>query len=221
MKHSAKAKLFGALLILLGVIGLIGEISLIVTYEKHLSREWSHPMTRWNYLAFFTQITNITVNLWLIAVGLALLLTLKRKYRFLTKPHIQGALTLYILVVGLIYCGILFWFLEPYSAAHWWGNVINIWHHIVVPIGMVVLFWKMPHRGNVRKRTLWFWMIFPITYLIFSEIRGLVDGWYPYPFLDPASPLFPVGLITLILIFIGLGFAMIWFHNAKARSQCL
>jgi hypothetical protein len=216
MGKFTKEKIVACVLILLGVIGLVGEVVLIATYEKYLSLEWSHPGSRWNYLAFFTEITNIVVDLWLIALGIAMLIGEGRVYRFLTKPHVQGALTLYILVVGIVYCGILFWFTETYSAVHWWGNLINVWHHVVVPIGMVVLWWKMPHTGHVNKKTLWYWMILPVVYLIVSEIRGLIDGWYPYPFLDPQSVLFPIGLVTLLLIFAGFGFAMIWVHNEKA-----
>ena len=212
-------RILGALLIALGILGIVCELVLVLTYKKYLSRDWSQPMTRWNLLAFFTQITNIVVNTWLILVGIALLFNLKRKYKFLTKPHIQGALTLYIFVVGLIYCGILFWFTEPYSPEHWWGNFVNIWHHLIIPTGMVILWWRMPHQGHIRKRTLLYWMIYPIAYLIFSEIRGLVIRWYPYPFLDPSSGiLFPLGLISLAIVITGFGYAFIWFHNAKVRK---
>jgi hypothetical protein len=29
------------------------------------------------------------------------------------------------------------------------------------------------------------WLIFPLAWLAFTLIRGAVDDWYPYPFLDP------------------------------------
>jgi hypothetical protein len=29
------------------------------------------------------------------------------------------------------------------------------------------------------------WLIFPLAWLAFTLIRGAVDNWYPYPFLDP------------------------------------
>ena len=203
----------------LGVLGIVFELVLIFTFESHLSQEWEHPESRWDLLAFFTQMTNLLVDIWIILVGIALLFNLKRKYKFLTKPHIQGALTLYIFIVGLIYCGILVWFTGFYSAAYWWGNVVNVWHHLIVPTGMVVLWMRMPHNDLIRKRTLLLWLIYPITYLIFSEIRGLLVGWYPYPFLDPSSGiLFPFGLITLVVVFIGFGFAFIWYNNVKVRQ---
>ena len=216
MKKQTKKKLLAGLMIAFGIIGIICEIVLVVTYEKYLSREWTHPGTRWNYLAFFTEITNIMVDLWLIMVGIAIMFDWKRKYKFWTKPQIQGAITLYILVVGVIYCGVLFWFTVPYSSAYWWGNVINVWHHLVVPTVMIIMFWNMPHSGHVSMKILWYWMIYPVTYLLFSELRGLIDGWYPYIFLDPHTPLFPIGLITAVIFIAGFGYALLWIHNAKA-----
>jgi len=218
-----KKKILAGLLILLGIVGIVAEIILIATYDRYLSGENSNPEKRWNMLAYFTQITNITVDVWLILVGIAVLFDKQKLYKFLTKPQIQGALSLYILVVGAVYCGILFPITRDYySAAAWWGNAVNIWHHIIVPTGMVVLWCIMPHKGRLKRRTMWFWMIYPMSYLLFSEIRGLIVGWYPYPFLDPGSGiLFPVGLITLTASFIGLGFAFIWYHNKRAKNQAL
>jgi hypothetical protein len=31
------------------------------------------------------------------------------------------------------------------------------------------------------------WLIFPLIWLALTLIRGAVDTWYPYPFLDPDS----------------------------------
>ena len=224
MKRKTKKRL-GILLIVLGTLGIVLEFILIITYDKYLSLEWAHPESRWNYLAFFTQLTNITVDLWLIVLGIALLINIKKQYRFLTKAHVQGALTLYILVVGLVYCAILFPVTrDVYSGRLWWGNVINIWHHVVVPIVMVVMWWRMPHKGHVSKTTLLYWMIYPMAYLVFSEIRGLITGWFPYPFLDWNTEmlggwLFPLGLASLVGLFAGLGYIMIWFHNSKIRRR--
>jgi len=222
MKQRTK-KILAGLLIAAGVLGIVCEMILIITYDQYLSFEWAYPETRWNFLAFFTQITNITVDIWMILVGVSVLFNRAKLYKFLTKPQIQGALSLYILVVGAIYCGVLLPISRDlYSAAYWWGNVINAWHHLVVPVGMVVLWCVMPHEGRLKKRTMWFWMIYPIAYLLFSEIRGLVVGWYPYPFLDPKSgPLFPIGLVSLTSVFIILGFAFIWYHNRRAKKQAL
>jgi hypothetical protein len=219
IEKSTKLRICGFLLIAFGVIGIVGEAVLIATYDKHLSLENSFPGTRWNQLAFFTQATNIAVDIWFIAVGVALLFGFAKFYKFLTKPHIQGALTLYIFVVGVIYCGVLVWFTGLYSASLWWGNVVNFWHHLVVPIGMVVLFWRMPHCTHVSAVNVVWWMIYPMVYLIFAELRGLVDGWYPYPFLDPRFPLFPLVLAMLIGIFAGLSFLMIFLHNRKAKMR--
>ena len=30
-------------------------------------------------------------------------------------------------------------------------------------------------------------MIYPLAWTVLTVIRGALDGWYPYPFLDPAN----------------------------------
>ena len=30
-------------------------------------------------------------------------------------------------------------------------------------------------------------MIYPLAWTVLTLIRGALDGWYPYPFLDPAN----------------------------------
>ena len=208
-------------MIVFAVVGIILEIILIVTYEKYLSQDWNVPGTRWNYLAFFTQITNIIVDSWLILVGVSILTKHKKLYKLLTRVQVQGAITLYIVVVGLIYCGILFWFTKLYPPVHWWGNLINAWHHIVVPLTMMILYIKMPHNGHVNWRNLAYWMIYPIAYLVLSEIRGIIDGWYAYPFLDPGTGvIFPLSLLGIVAVITGLGWIMIYTHNLKCKGSC-
>ncbi|MFP3387086.1 Pr6Pr family membrane protein, partial [Tritonibacter sp. SIMBA_163] len=31
------------------------------------------------------------------------------------------------------------------------------------------------------------WILYPVAYLIYTLLRGLVVEWYPYPFLDPGN----------------------------------
>jgi len=201
--------------LVIGVLGIALEAVQIVLYESHLSAEWSYPASQWNYLAFFTVITNLMVDLWLVAVALSVFFKWKRVYSFLTLPAIQGALVLYISTVGIVYCTLLFWFIGPYSMELWWANLIDMWNHLILPVGAVILFWLTPHTRKLNKSTVGWWLVWPVVYFLLSEIRGLVWDWYPYPFLKPSWFLFPFGITVTVGCFVGIGFLIVWLHNKK------
>ena len=213
-------KSFAALAFLVGAVGITLEIMQIVFYDTHLSMEWSYPSTKWNYLAFFTVITNLAVDVWLLLVALSVLFKCKKFFQFLTRPQIQGALVLYITTVGIIYCTLLFWFIGPYSRTLWWANLIDMWNPLILPLAMIVL-WLFamrismhgPAHSPITKRTLAYWMIYPLAYFAISVARGLVGDWYPYPFLRPSLILFPVGVAITTTCFLLVGSLIIWLYN--------
>ena len=208
-------KRFAVLALIVGTFGIAFEITQIVLYESHLSTEWSYPANQWNYLAFFTVITNLMVDLWLILVGVSVFLKFRRLYAFLTRPQIQGALVVYIATVSIVYCTLLFWFIGPYSMALWWANLIDMWNHLVLPMTMIVLWFSISRTVRIKWRTLAYWLVFPLVYFVLSEIRGLVWDWYPYPFLRPSWVMFPVGVFVSTACFVGFGALIIWLHNKK------
>lgn len=56
--------------------------------------------------------------------------------------------------------------------------------HTVVPL-LAVLDWLLfDQRGRFRWRYALYWLAFPLGYLAFALIRGLVVDKYPYPFIN-------------------------------------
>ncbi len=76
-------------------------------------------------------------------------------------------------------------------------------------------------KGNVRLRTLVFWMFVPFFYWIFIYFRALIwpnnplvgDSLYPYFFMDPASPYYWPGALAAIIYFGGIGLGFVFFGN--------
>ncbi|MDQ0261085.1 hypothetical protein J2W20_002999 [Sinomonas atrocyanea] len=97
--------------------------------------------------------------------------------------HLFGALAFYLVMTGIIYVVLVappeepWWTLELY-----WPQMI---HHRIVPLVMAID-WLLVTR-TVRGR--WWrplaWIAYPAAFLAFSWIRGGIDGWYVYSFLDP------------------------------------
>jgi hypothetical protein len=55
-------------------------------------------------------------------------------------------------------------------------------------LAVVLLDWVLSGRSAaVPYRRALLWLAVPAAYLVHSLVRGRVVGWYPYPFLDPAT----------------------------------
>lgn len=46
-------------------------------------------------------------------------------------------------------------------------------------------------------------MIYPLAWTVLTVIRGALDGWYPYPFLDPANGGYGAVVTTTVGIVVG------------------
>jgi len=211
-------KRFAVVAIVIGLLGIMFEITQIVMYETHLSQEWCYPANQWNYLAFFTVITNLLVDLWLIMVGVSVLCKLGKLNRFLTAPEVHGGLVLYIATVGIVYCVFLFWFIGSYSLDLWWANIIDMWNHFILPVFMIALWFCVKPARKIKWGTILYWLVFPFAYFVLSEIRGLIFDWYPYPFFRPSWVLFPLGIFITTTCFVGMGSLIIWLHNRRVKK---
>ncbi|GHG55366.1 hypothetical protein GCM10012320_27170 [Sinomonas cellulolyticus] len=120
-----------------------------------------------------------------LAVGLVLIASAAWRRERLPRwwDHLFGALAFYMVMTGIIYVVLVappsepWWTLDMY-----WPQMI---HHRIVPLVMA-LDWLLVTR---TVRGPWWrpfaWMIYPAAFLAFSWIRGAIDGWYVYDFLDP------------------------------------
>jgi hypothetical protein len=97
--------------------------------------------------------------------------------------HLFGALAFYLLMTGIIYVVLVappdepWWTLDMY-----WPWMVT---HRMAPL-VAVLDWLIVTRtvrGPWARPLLW--LFYPVAFLIFSWVRGALDGWYPYDFLDP------------------------------------
>jgi hypothetical protein len=105
-----------------------------------------------------------------------------------TPPALKGAVTLYVAITGLVYHLVLTnqasgFAMAPVERAlpDAIGNQLL---HTVVPL-LAVLDWLLfDERGRFRWRYALYWLAFPLGYLAFALVRGLVVDRYPYPFIN-------------------------------------
>jgi hypothetical protein len=104
-------------------------------------------------------------------------------------PVIKGALTLYVVVSGLVFHLVLNNPHTPFYAGPFHFRpaeaVGNQLLHTVLPLLAVADWLVLERRGRYRWRYALYWLAGPLAYLGYALGRGAAAGTYPYPFLDP------------------------------------
>lgn len=160
------------------------------------------------YFGFFTILTNL-----LVAISLSYLVLApdSRPGRFFAKATTLTAITVYIVVVGLVYNAVLRFLWAPQGLQ----KLVDEFLHSIIPV-LFLLYWMIyvPKR-HLQWRLLWGWLVYPLVYCIYTLLRGTASGFYPYPFMNVTGLGYPVVLrnclyVTLLflffsVLFIGLG----------------
>ena len=145
-----------------------------------------------NFFTFFTILSN------LLAMGV--LLEGGRRMLTGTPPipdMIRGAAVVYMTVTYIVFA-VLLRGLEEELQTHlaWVDSVFHRVAPIVLMLGWVV---DPPKERIPFRRALW-WLAFPLIWVVFTMIRGAIDGRYPYPFLDPANGGYGIVFVYIVAI---------------------
>jgi hypothetical protein len=127
------------------------------------------------FFAFFTILSNLFgAVLWLwLAVRW-------RRTRTRTDDLLRGASTLYLVVTFIVVVVLLSGAELSLS-----NPTVDFIVHKAFPV-LVVVDWLIdPPETDLRMQDVALWLIFPLIWVILTLVRGALDGWYPYPFLDP------------------------------------
>ncbi|WP_410607571.1 Pr6Pr family membrane protein [Amycolatopsis sp. lyj-109] len=146
-----------------------------------------------NLFCFFTIDSNLLVTL--VSTLVALGLVRGRLFAVLWLDALAG-----IIVTGIVYQVALAGLHDLHGLAFFADTML----HKVTPI-LFVLGWLLAGpRGALSWRTVWWSLLYPLTWLAFTLPRGALTGFYPYPFVDAGA--LGYGLVTLNCLFIGLFF---------------
>lgn len=101
------------------------------------------------------------------------------RQRPLRLELLRGGATVYLTVTLVVYALLL---AGPNDAGAPWMNTVL---HRVFPI-VVILDWAFaPSALPISIRQSLVWLVYPTAWIAYTMVRGLVVGWYPYPFIDP------------------------------------
>jgi hypothetical protein len=202
VKKSIK-RLLLLIIALLAWFGLILQLYLIV--EVNLKSHSSLVAAIVRYFSFFTILTNLLVAICATAI---LFFPGSRWGKFFSRPSVQTAIALYILVVGLIY---------SVALRHVWSptglQLVADWVlHDIVPF-LSVLYWAffVPKNSFAWKNAFW-WLLYPLLYLVYIMIRGEISHEYPYHFIDKNLldwSQWTVNVLVIVAVFAVLAFLIV------------
>ena len=91
-----------------------------------------------------------------------------------------------MVIVGVIYNALLRGGdPDPRDVGYAWPQFPNEVLHTYVPI-LIFIEWMLTRTTIALKINQAFWvLIYPLAWLTFSIARGLIQGWWPYWFIDP------------------------------------
>jgi hypothetical protein len=126
---------------------------------------------------YYTMQTNLLVCIWFT---LAIIWYNKPDSLKKIMGSLKGAFTLYITTTFVFFAILLQIFYHPTG----WAAFSNLILHYITPIAFIVDWIFTENQLRYKWIYLLYWIIYPIGYLSYSLINGILTGDYLYPFLD-------------------------------------
>jgi hypothetical protein len=145
------------------------------------------------YFSFFTVQSSLINIIVLLAGGV---LAVRRRDDPELFTAVRMATVAYAAVTAVVY-NVLLRDLpsDGFVGLGWPGEIMHVW----IPI-VILLDWLLsPGRPALGWGRIWLAIGYPLAWVALTLVRGVVTGWYPYPFLDPDAPAGPVSVIAYIV----------------------
>lgn len=162
------------------------------------------------FYAYFTIESNligVAVFVWLIVNGKAA--------RSKGLELLRGAATVYLTITFLV----VIFLLSGVDVGLQLGWV-DFALHKLFPV-IVVLDWIVdPPTVRLSYRDTLVWLAYPLIWTGLTLVRGAADGWYPYPFLNPANGGYGQVAVTVVAVIVGYFVVAVgWIAVGNARGR--
>ncbi|WP_321807652.1 Pr6Pr family membrane protein [Burkholderia sp. BCC1993] len=193
---------------------LIAALLAVSTTLHSVAGNWGMPAFHLgNYLSYFTQLSSLYAAAMLVA-GLSRI-TRRGSARY---ESMRGAAVLYVLITAIVYELLL----ARLDALRHVTPALNNWVlHRIVPLVVLCDWLYMEPRSPIPWRSAVAWLGFPVIYLGYTLVRGALENWYPYPFVDPRPHGYLPVAIQCSLIALGaagLALGIRWLGNHARQS---
>lgn len=187
-----------------------------VLFQYYLSlgaRVDSVGVTTFRFVSYFTILTNSLVG---ICTSYLLLNPNSKLGRFFAKPQTLTAVTVYILIVGLVYNLILRFLWDPKGLQY----VVDQMLHTVIPVLFFIFWLAFVPKKELQWKNVFPWLLYPLIYTVYILIRGAIVNEYPYPFIDVTILGYRDALINGVgVLFAFLGISLLLVAIAKWTSR--
>jgi len=168
------------------------------------------------YFSYFT-IQSSMMNVVVLLVGAMLAFRFKRDTVIYTG--VRSAILVYAVVTAGVY-NVLLRGLPPegFVGIQWPNEVEHVW----IPLLILIDWLFSTGRARLGYRWLWVAVGYPLLWCAFTLVRGAATGWYPYPFINPATDgWFSVlaYIVALAAIIVGLAALAIRYSRAEWRQK--
>lgn len=204
-----------------GVLSLVAGLSVLASIIVQVSDQIDAGRFQpEEYFAYFT-IQTAMINIVVLVVGGIL------AFRTPIDPPLYAAVRASVFAYAVV-TGVVFNVLlrgipndDGYIAPVWPNENLHVW----IPI-YVALDWLLnPTRARLQWRTMALAVSFPLIWVGVTMVRGAIEGWYPYPFLEPFGPAgvagvvqYVVGIAVLIIALAALAVAINRLHHRVTGS---
>jgi hypothetical protein len=124
----------------------------------------------WRFFGYFTIITNLFA---------AIVLSMAVFRRSTARLEFCAATAM--IMVGAVYSLLLREIWNPQGLE----KLADVALHDVLPV-MTLLFWLFSPRRRLTAKDVAASLVLPLAFCAYAMVRGALDGWYPYPFIDVA-----------------------------------
>jgi hypothetical protein len=190
-------------------------VSLQIVLVASIFKDVGLPVTSGiiDALSYFTVLTNI-----LVAIVVTASIIRGKPDTFLTGPGTMAAVAVYIIIVGVIYS----LFLRPLWNPVGFQLAADVALHGLTPILYPIYWLIFVPKGKLKWIYPVYWLIYPLFYVAYSLLRGLLINRYLYPFADITilgyRKVF-ANTAILLLTFLALGLIMVAIDRAIARFR--
>jgi hypothetical protein len=203
-----------ATLRLLAGLGLFGSVIWQVT-----DRTLNNIFRPFEYFAYFSIVTAILAGSLIVIAGIGLIRGLAQS-KWVEIARL--CMTVAMVVVGVVYHALLADVANDVRDGDYvWPVFPNEFIHTYGPVLIVIDYLLSNKEFKVRMRAAFWVVVFPLLWLTFSVIRGMMTNWWPYWFINPNGEAGVIGMLSYIaaiaFFFLILGFAVLGLKKLVQR----
>lgn len=199
-----------------GICAIAAWAGLILQLGLLLARTPENGLTPAGAIGRFLLFFTILSNIWVAVASTSLLLGRRNCF---TRPLQLSAVAVYIIVVALVYNVVLRSLWAPKGADWVADNLL----HVLVPVCYLWTWWRLPNKPVSWKFAI-VWLWFPAVYLIYALLRGMLENFYPYPFIDLnklGTTKVLVNSSFVLLLFVTIGLLIVFISRLQAGKHQL